>query len=139
MDQVDHHFSRLALETLRKTFSEFILPDQDPFHSTEGWEALLHLIPHPETVNRLKSLWSDAPYSTSEERWEDFKDIIKDKGKKKDLQVSSSAFSTLVPTPDVFISFHRLGGPSKMRRKILSCSTHTLASMPKSPNIATIC
>lgn len=86
--------SRLALGTLSKSFSEFVLPDQDPFHSTEGWEALLQLIPHPETVNKLRAEWSDAPYSTSEERWDDFKREIKskDEDKKKERTVCIDFF-----------------------------------------------
>ncbi|EIN08316.1 prim-pol domain-containing protein [Punctularia strigosozonata HHB-11173 SS5] len=65
-----------ALPTLAETFSELILEDQDCFGSTQGWEALLMLVPDKSVVEKLQEQWTRNPDRSSGDKWSDFKKAI---------------------------------------------------------------
>lgn len=75
---------------LADTFVELILDDQDCFASTQGYEALLQLIPEKWVVEALRSQWDSDPTRSSPDKWKDFKTQIKKTDKGSVQRVSSS-------------------------------------------------
>jgi DNA primase small subunit len=66
-----------TLEPLAHIFSHLILEDQDCFRSTEGWEALLDMIPNPSVVSNLRNQWSSSPGLSSTQKWAALKAAVK--------------------------------------------------------------
>ncbi|KAJ7647588.1 hypothetical protein FB45DRAFT_1019818 [Roridomyces roridus] len=65
-----------ALDHLAVVFTDLILEDQDCFGSTDGYEALLKLIPDARVAEALREHWASSS-SSSETKWKDFKTQIK--------------------------------------------------------------
>ncbi|KAH9852332.1 prim-pol domain-containing protein [Lenzites betulinus] len=68
-----------AYKTLEPVFHDLVLEDQNCFESEEGWEALLHLVPHPDITKDLRAIWEERPGRSSKRKWQDFEDAIAQK------------------------------------------------------------
>jgi DNA primase small subunit len=66
-----------ALDHLAAIFSDLILEDQDCFLSTEGWEALLEMVPNSNIVSTLRDEWSRNPSIPSSQKWSELKAAIR--------------------------------------------------------------
>ncbi|KAF8629140.1 hypothetical protein AX17_005726 [Amanita inopinata Kibby_2008] len=66
-----------ASSSLGHVFTALILLDQDCFRSEKGYEALLQMIPDSNTVDTLRKKWSTDRERSSEDKWEDFKSLVK--------------------------------------------------------------
>lgn len=66
-----------VIERLAEVFDELILETQDVFASTEGYEALLALIPDAALVHTLRSKWVADPSRPSTDKWQDLRQLVK--------------------------------------------------------------
>ncbi|TFY69581.1 hypothetical protein EVG20_g3098 [Dentipellis fragilis] len=71
-----------ALELLIEPFGDLILEDQDCFKKDEGWEDLLKLIPNEQVTAKLRTKWNSDEGRSSEAKWKDLRDLVKDMLKK---------------------------------------------------------
>ncbi|PFH52041.1 hypothetical protein AMATHDRAFT_140971 [Amanita thiersii Skay4041] len=100
---------RAAVSSLSPIFVSLILMDQDCFRSEKGYEALLQMIPDTNTVDALKKKWAVNPEKSSEDKWQDFKQLVK---KSNHRQMLSNAMEDVVlqytyPRLDVEVTKHR--------------------------------
>ncbi|TFK44518.1 hypothetical protein BDQ12DRAFT_701971 [Crucibulum laeve] len=100
-----------ALQILRKIFSDLILADQDCFGSEAGYEALLELIPDSGTVERLREKWTKDPNRSSEDKWSDFREIVRKKPESERLPLQAAMEDVVIqytyPRLDAEVSKHR--------------------------------
>ncbi|KIY66559.1 DNA primase catalytic subunit [Cylindrobasidium torrendii FP15055 ss-10] len=94
---------------LAEVFDELILETQDVFASTEGYEALLALIPDAALVHTLRSKWVADPSRPSTDKWQDLRQLVKNHKQKALLK---SAMEDIVlqytyPRLDAEVSKHR--------------------------------
>ncbi|TFK25537.1 DNA primase catalytic subunit [Coprinopsis marcescibilis] len=102
-----------ALVQLVSTFTDLILEDQDCFASESGYETLLEFIPNATVVSNLRNAWEKDPERSSEDKWEDLKQQVKqvDRNSPQRVQLKQAMEDIILhytyPRIDAEVSKHR--------------------------------
>lgn len=122
---------REFIHLLQEIFPPLILQDQDCFAGEAGAEELLALLPADARVESLREKWLASPDKSSEEKWDEVRNLVKRHGKATTPGVSSPTDTKEYDSDPIY--FHR--NFSWPRWKISSSNTLGPESMQKSRSI----